>query len=388
VYIVGPRGTAATRANPATVDSVVRAIGVSPDSARVLHDPPPLSATLPDTYFDYQVEQLAKELPNNAQPRYPDPLRADGVEGKVTAQFIIDSTGRPLVGSFKALKSANTLFTLAVFSVLPDLRFTPAQVKGHPVSELVQVQYVFGWFDRPVTIGDPEASVTISVRRDSAWLTLRTPKGTFGVHTDSSTMAAWADSAAHVHGPVPHGEKKFDYSDSKLTYPEPSLNAMVTMQFVRMADSSSPYLIVGSNGSWAGSIELPFESVQRVFSAMHRSTSTMSVWRENIPVFDRSKPYFNFQVEQQARPKPGNSPGYPEALRSRNVEGETLFQFVVDTTGMVDLSSVRVLKSSHPLFALAVYQKLPRMRFDPAVLSGRRVKEIVQQPYNFNLSRR
>ena len=115
----------------------------------------------------------------------------------------------------------------------------------------------------------------------------------------------------------------------------------------------------------------------------------MTVWREGTSPYDWTKPYFDFQVEQQAAPLRGSpSPGYPEVLRAHNIQGQAVFQFVVDTIGMVELSSVRVLKSTNPLFALAVYQKMPAMRFEPAQVGGRHVKEIVQQPYNFNLERR
>lgn len=98
--------------------------------------------------------------------------------------------------------------------------------------------------------------------------------------------------------------------------------------------------------------------------------------------------YFDFQVEKQVAPAPGNpSPRYPDMLRSANVEGEVLIQFVVDTTGRVEMSSFKVLKSSHDLFTNAVRQALGGMRFYPAEIGGRRVKQLVQQPFNFTLTR-
>src|SRR5919197_2785776 len=73
------------------------------------------------------------------------------------------------------------------------------------------------------------------------------------------------------------------------------------------------------------------------------------------PVSDQ--PYFEFQVEKQVAPVPNNPPPrYPDMLRSANVEGEVLAQFVVDTTGRVDMSQFKVLKSSHDLFTAAVRQ--------------------------------
>jgi protein TonB len=98
--------------------------------------------------------------------------------------------------------------------------------------------------------------------------------------------------------------------------------------------------------------------------------------------------YFEFQVEKQVAPAPGNPvPRYPDMLRSANVEGEVLAQFVVDTTGRVEMSQFKVLKSSHDLFTSAVRQHLAVSRYYPAEIGGRKVKQLVQQPFNFTLTR-
>ena len=100
------------------------------------------------------------------------------------------------------------------------------------------------------------------------------------------------------------------------------------------------------------------------------------------------QPYFDFQVEKQAGPVPGSpTPEYPEMLRSANIEGEVLAQFVVDTSGKVDMPTFKVLKSTNDAFTDAVKRALPRMKFFPAEIGGRKVKELVQQPYAFNLSK-
>ena len=104
------------------------------------------------------------------------------------------------------------------------------------------------------------------------------------------------------------------------------------------------------------------------------------------PVADQT--YFEFQVEKQVAAAPGNAPPrYPDMLRSANVEGEVLVQFVVDTTGRVERGSIKILKSSHELFTNAVQSALNSMRFYPAEIGGRKVKQLVQQPFNFHLTR-
>ena len=100
------------------------------------------------------------------------------------------------------------------------------------------------------------------------------------------------------------------------------------------------------------------------------------------PVNDQ--PYFEFQVEKQVAPMPNNAgPRYPDMLRSANVEGEVLAQFVVDTTGRADMSTFKVLKSTNDLFTNSVKNVLPKWHFYPAETGGRKVKQVVQQPFIF-----
>jgi len=100
------------------------------------------------------------------------------------------------------------------------------------------------------------------------------------------------------------------------------------------------------------------------------------------------QPYFDFQVEKAAAAIPGSAgPSYPEMLKSSGVEGEALVQFVVDTTGRAELGSFKVLRATHDAFGQAVKASLPRMRFLPAEIGGRKVRMLVQQPFAFALNR-
>ena len=77
------------------------------------------------------------------------------------------------------------------------------------------------------------------------------------------------------------------------------------------------------------------------------------------------------------------TPRYPAELRSARIEGSVLARFVVDTTGQVVMGSVTIEAADHPRFAAAVIQALSRWRFRPAELRGRRVAQLVSQPFVF-----
>jgi TonB family protein len=104
-------------------------------------------------------------------------------------------------------------------------------------------------------------------------------------------------------------------------------------------------------------------------------------------VVSLSRAYFEFEVQKQVETASGSAtPRYPAALREANVEGGVLTQFVVDTTGRAELGTFKVLKATHEGFIQAVRDVLPKMRFYPAEIRGRKVRQMVQQPFEFRLS--
>lgn len=104
---------------------------------------------------------------------------------------------------------------------------------------------------------------------------------------------------------------------------------------------------------------------------------------------NQNQVFYDFQVDKQVSECPGNpSPRYPDMLRTADVEGEVVAQFVVDTTGRADMSEFRVIKSTHNLFTNAVKVTLPQMKFYAAQASGQRVRQLVQMPFQFTLGKR
>ena len=80
-------------------------------------------------------------------------------------------------------------------------------------------------------------------------------------------------------------------------------------------------------------------------------------------------------------------PRYPEGLRAAGLGGRVLVQFTVDTAGLVEPRSVRVLEATHEQFANAVRDVLPRYRFVPAELNGRRTRMSALMPFEFTITR-
>ena len=94
------------------------------------------------TFLEFQVEQPVK-IKSAASPVYPARLREAGIEGSVTVQFIVDENGQALMESFKVLRSNDNAFSEAVKKAVSQTTYTPAEIQGHKVRQLVQQPYKF-----------------------------------------------------------------------------------------------------------------------------------------------------------------------------------------------------------------------------------------------------
>jgi TonB family protein len=131
----------------AFLDAIVRALRVTAELT-----PPqrphftvmgggPLGTDQP--YFAFQVDKQVQQIHGPGDPHYPDQLRAAQVEGEVLAQFVVDADGHFVAGTFKVIKANHDLFTQAVRDALPNVRFSPAEMGGRTVPQLVQLPFLF-----------------------------------------------------------------------------------------------------------------------------------------------------------------------------------------------------------------------------------------------------
>lgn len=171
-----------------------------------------------------------------------------------------------------------------------------------------------------------------------------------------------------------HLERRIVAMRSRLTRPRAAQLCLavgtLAVAIVAACSEGSP------NGPLAGSN--PATRPNEVAASVRRAASPVKA----------EGPYFEFQVERQVRQLPGSgSLRYPAEMRRANKEGEVLAQFVVRETGVVDMTTFKALKATDPAFTAAVANALPTMRFDAAEIGGRKVPQLVQQPFTFSLTR-
>ena len=102
-----------------------------------------------------------------------------------------------------------------------------------------------------------------------------------------------------------------------------------------------------------------------------------------MPAPDTSGAYFEFQVTRPAVAVDARSPVYPSALQSGGVGGRVIASFIVGTDGRAEPASFHVLQSPHAELTAAVRDAVLASVYKPAEIKGRKVRQVVMQPFDF-----
>jgi TonB family protein len=90
-----------------------------------------------------QVDAPAELAQGDLRVSYPQSLFAAGVDGTVTAEFVVDEKGHVEGETFGVIASSNPLLSEAVRAAVLGAVFTPARRKGTAVRQLVQQPFRF-----------------------------------------------------------------------------------------------------------------------------------------------------------------------------------------------------------------------------------------------------
>jgi TonB family protein len=76
-------------------------------------------------------------------------------------------------------------------------------------------------------------------------------------------------------------------------------------------------------------------------------------------------------------------PIYPDSLRAAGILGRVVAEFIVGLDGRIETGSVIIASATHPDFATAVRLALQDATFNPALLKGAPVRQLVRLPFDF-----
>lgn len=209
-------------------------------------------------------------------------------------------------------------------------------------------------------------TIEVTLHNDSASVRLSTPGRAFQLDLDSLTLAAWADTAAVLRGPR-KGAKETEFPAARLA------TSLVSMAIIRLStDSAASYAFVGAGyGGLNARVTLRHDSAMRLFDVMRAPPLAES----------RSRVFLASEVNQRAH----LMGAFPSAYALDVPRGENpslyrpaVFQFVVDTTGHVELQTFRVIATPDQSAADAIAESLRESVYYPAEREGHKVRQLVE----------
>jgi TonB family protein len=216
------------------------------------------------------------------------------------------------------------------------------------------------------------ALISLMISGKSKEPELRTPARAQGEHLEyalvmSSTGAAPVIKQRHGLPSIPQPSQPTTVPvpvPSELSVPLPPIPDTPTPAFV---DTLFPGVISGDNASHV----MPAGVV-----------TSQSAGGEVVSELSGSAYDFD-AVALPENPKPT----YPPGMLRRSIEADFPVEFVVDTAGRVDESSIRIPSRVPQEFADAVMRVLVRWHFRPALQHGIVVSRLVRQPFVFAIVR-
>ena len=114
----------------------------------------------------------------------------------------------------------------------------------------------------------------------------------------------------------------------------------------------------------------------------HRHTQRAN--HEVGPDTTKGTVYIESELDRPVERDPlSGGPVYPKWLEDNHIEGSVTASFIVDSTGLADSVSLHIRSATNPAFADAVRAAMTVMRFRPAELNGRHVRQLVMQEFRF-----
>lgn len=131
--------------NAETYSPLVQQAGTPTTDLADSAPPEPLAeaAAAQNAFTLLDVDTAVVRDPSSAVPVYPSLLEKQGIEGTAIVRFVVDTTGRADVATFRLVETNHPLFGAAVREALPGMKFHPATIGPNKVRQMVELPFVF-----------------------------------------------------------------------------------------------------------------------------------------------------------------------------------------------------------------------------------------------------
>jgi TonB family protein len=245
-------------------------------------------------------------------------------------------------------------------------------------------------------------AVSVAVTSRAATVNVVAPTGTFQQSFgNAAPITGWADDAERLAVPQPASAQgagasvdptaRLRYASTRLAPAQDTAARLDLTEFVLTRVDSGPqpaYLLTGSNGAWTFAMRLRPEQGAALIAALRGRAHPGALpyeTRRFKETTDATGAWLSAEVDRMVAPgRRPPRPAYPSDLRGERVKGSVRLSFIVEPTGRVRPSSIRLIGRAHPALALAARQALLGAEYTPAQMRGKAVPQDAMQQFEFS----
>ena len=193
-------------------------------------------------------------------------------------------------------------------------------------------------------------------------------------------------SLVDAHAGAATSARRARHASRRVVSESPSAAAtLVTFDLSLAANVAMPEAYVPELELPALEDSIPSGGISLEDTPYNASVHRYGIGRNGLGISD-STTFVAADVDRSAMASGSNpKPGYPRALLYRGVEATFTTFFVVDTAGRVDTTTIKIPPSVDARFSQSVRDVLQRWRFLPAETRGHRVRQLVEQTFEFRI---
>ena len=252
--------------------------------------------------------------------------------------------------------------------------------------------------ERLLRVALDSGMILVAVTSRAATLELIAPCGTFlDAYQSDSMLARWADEAGVLPPPVQDSTSpdKIHYSAIRLGGAKEGPYDNTTFKLVRLDTAmASSFLLTSTNTAWDCGVRLNSEQAIALFGALRGEAVAGATPYELPAMGSRTRDgrpdvtgawVVRDDVDRQPQLK-GSYRGlyYPPEFVGSGIADTVRLMYVVDSTGKVRPSSVRLIGPTRPAFAGVARRALLASEFQPAERRGRPVPVSNFQEFHFS----
>lgn len=327
-----------------------------------------------DEFGVNQLDQPARPV-SQVLPVYPFAMHAAGLEGRVTVDFTIASSGRVLEAHI--VRSNNPWFERPALDAVMKWTFKPGKKNGRAVNTRARI-------DIPFTLeggggqmwGVDRKGDQSSLPPEMRWDIAPEPQSTmFPVYPFDDLQAGRKGRTRIVFVVGPAGNVVSARLDEATT-PEMGRAALAMIDTwgfkpARKKDGSPAFAAL---------------SISHDFSINRGDVPVTDSAHDILRLLKRSPKKIATVSDLDATPRPISQrpPIHPSALRAAGKDGAAEIEFFIDEKG--DAQLPRIVSATEPEFGYAAAQAVATWRFTPPMRGGKATNVRVQIPITFSLN--